>query len=172
MKIEIREEREQDREAVRRINEEAFETSDEANIVDKLQDACDSLLSLVATENELAVGHILFSPVTITGPQEPLVGMGLAPMAVLPERQGQGIGTLLVQEGLRRLRESGTPFVIVVGHPDYYLRFGFQPASRYGIRCQWDGVPDPAFMILVFDEPALRGVSGVARYRKEFDEAM
>ena len=106
------------------------------------------------------------------GPGEPILGMGLAPMAVLPERQRAGIGSQLVREGLKRLRAASTPFVIVLGHPEYYPRFGFQPASRYGIQCQWEGVPDQAFMILIFHKPALRGVSGVARYRDEFDEAV
>jgi putative acetyltransferase len=118
------------------------------------------------------VGHILFSPVTLEGPKSTLKGMGLAPMAVLPEYQGRGIGSRLVREGLRRLKRASIPFVIVLGHPGYYPRFGFSPASRYGIHCQWPDVPDPAFMILVFDEPALIGVSGVARYRDEFDRGM
>jgi len=93
-------------------------------------------------------------------------------MAVLPAHQGAGIGSQLVREGLKRLRAASTPFVIVLGHPAYYPRFGFKPASRHGIRCQWEGVPDQAFMILIFNEPVLQGVSGIARYREEFDEAM
>ena len=59
----------------------------------------------------------------------------------------------------------------MLGHPDYYPRFGFEPASKHGIRCQWDGVPDEAFMILVLDETAMKDVSGVLRYRQEFDQA-
>jgi putative acetyltransferase len=69
------------------------------------------------------------------------------------------------------LRARHCPFVAVVGHPQYYPRFGFQPASRRGLASQWDGIPDEAFMILVLDETAMAGVSGVARYRAEFDEA-
>ena len=64
------------------------------------------------------------------------------------------------------------PFVIALGHSEYYPRFGFEPASRRGLRSQWDGVPDEAFMLIVFDEDSMEGVSGVARYRDEFDEAM
>ena len=93
-------------------------------------------------------------------------------MAVLPERQHQGIGSRLVQEGLERLHASPAPFVIVLGHPGYYPRFGFEPCSRHGIRSPWEGVPDEAFMIRILQEPLLRGVTGIARYRPEFDAAV
>jgi len=179
MNVEIREEERGDREVIRRINEAAFDTNAEAGLVDKLRQSCTNLLSLVAVSDDLPVGHILFSPITIDnraansgGSGEPILGMALAPMAVLPAYQGAGIGSQLVREGLKRLRTASTPFVIVLGHPGYYPRFGFKPASRYGIRCQWEGVPDQAFMILIFDERALQGISGVARYREEFGEAM
>jgi putative acetyltransferase len=68
------------------------------------------------------------------------------------------------------LRQRGCPFVVVVGHPEYYPRFGFEPASARGLVSQWDGVPDAAFMVLILDANAMTGVSGVARYRAEFDE--
>jgi len=89
---------------------------------------------------------------------------------VRPDRQREGIGTELVRRGLGLLRERGCPFVVVVGHPEYYPRFGFEPASRCGLASQWDGMPDAAFMVLVLDETAMAGVSGVARYRGEFDD--
>lgn len=98
--------------------------------------------------------------------------MGLAPMAVKPDRQKQGIGSSLVERGLEILREQGCPFVIVLGHPEYYPRFGFERASKYGLLSQWEGVPDEAFMVIVLDQTALESVSGVAKYRAEFDEAM
>ena len=98
--------------------------------------------------------------------------MGLAPMAVLPKYQGQRIGSKLVEAGLEILREQGCSFVIVLGYPEFYPRFGFVPASRYGLRCQWEGVPDEAFMVLVLDELSMAGMTGVARYREEFDAAM
>ena len=91
-------------------------------------------------------------------------------MAVLPDRQRQGIGSQLVRRGLDILRERGCPFVVVVGHPDFYPRFGFEPASLHGLTSQWEGVPDAAFMILVLDVQAMVGVSGVAKYREEFIE--
>jgi putative acetyltransferase len=98
--------------------------------------------------------------------------MGLAPLAVLPDYQGQGIGSGLVEHGLAVLRERGCPFVVVLGHPDYYPRFGFKRASAHGLASQWDGVPDEVFMVLVLDADAMAGAGGVARYRHEFDEAM
>ena len=99
-------------------------------------------------------------------------GMGLAPMAVLPAWQRQGIGTLLIKRGIEMLKSRSCPFIIVLGHPEYYPRFDFERASNYGIRSQWEGVPDEAFMILILDREAMQGVSGVARYRNEFDEAV
>jgi putative acetyltransferase len=92
-------------------------------------------------------------------------------MAVLLEFQRQGIGSLLIRTGISMLRDRNCPFIIVLGHPDYYPRFGFERASLHGIRCQWE-VPDVAFMILILDQGTMSGVSGVGRYRWEFDEAM
>lgn len=171
--ITIREEIPQDALQVRRVNELAFERPQEAELVDRLRARCDDLLSLVATDEGVLVGHILFSPATVRGPDGggPR-GMGLAPMAVAPERQRQGVGSALVERGLALLRERGCPFVIVLGHPTYYPRFGFVPASRSGLTCQWDGIPDDVFMAQVLDAERMHGVAGVARYRDEFDDAM
>lgn len=157
---------------VRILNERAFEQAVEADIVDKLRQNCSETLSFVAEDEGRVVGHILFTPAAIESGKKLIQGMALAPMAVLPERQRQGIGIRLVKHGLGVLQDRSCPFVIVLGHPDYYPRFGFEPASRYGIRCQWEGVPDEAFMILIFDGIAMEGIAGVARYRDEFDEAI
>jgi putative acetyltransferase len=156
---------------VRVVNEEAFAQFEEADIVDTLRRTCHECVSLVAEDGGI-VGHILFSPAVVETDGRRVVGMGLAPMAVMPDRQRQGIGSALVEQGLAMLRERGCPFVIVLGHPEFYPRFGFERASAYGLTCQWDGVPDEAFMVLIFDSRATEGMSGVARYRDEFSAAM
>jgi putative acetyltransferase len=168
----IRRERPEDVAAIRTVNEAAFGQSTEADIVDALRDACPDLLSLVAVSADVIVGQILFSPATVEGGSQTRHGAGLAPMAVMPEFQRQGIGSKLVEAGLEILREQGCPFVIVLGHPEFYPRFGFVPASRHGLRCQWEGVPDEAFMVFVLDELSMAGVTGVAHYREEIDAAM
>jgi putative acetyltransferase len=167
----IREEQSDYIEVIRRLNEKAFVQPAEANIIERLRENCPNLLSLVAIQADQIVGHLLFSPAWIEGDGKNMQGMGLAPMAVLPEFQRQGIGSLLVQEGLEILTNRSCPFVIVLGHPEYYPRFGFDRASLYGIRCQWEGVPDEAFMIRILDQEGMRGASGMARYQREFDEA-
>jgi putative acetyltransferase len=168
--ITIRAEHPEDFAAVRRVNELAFGQPLEANLVEKLRERCAEALSLVADAGHRVVGHILFTPVTVEHGSRRTVGMGLAPMAVVPERQRQGIGSQLVRRGLQILGERGCPFVIVVGHPQYYPRFGFESAATHGLRCQWESVPDEAFMALILDQGAMAGVSGVARYRPEFSE--
>lgn len=158
--------------SVRRLNEEALGQSTEANIVDRLRSCCERLLSLVAVLDKRIVGHILFSPVVLESEGREHNGMGLGPMAVLPSLQRQGIGSRLVEEGLARMRRAGCPFVVILGHHEYYSRFGFERASKYGVRCQWEGVPDEAFMILVNKEGAIPAEGGVIRYRKEFNKAI
>ena len=167
----VREEQQSDIEPIRAVNTRAFGQSGEAELVEKLRDDCRNLLSQVAVIEDKVVGHILFSPATIETGEKTIHGMGLAPVAVLPEYQRQGIGSALITEGIGRLESRQCPFVIVLGHAEYYPRFGFEPARRYGIRSEWD-VPDEAFMLLVLDESQVGGVSGVARYRPEFAEGM
>ncbi|MCX6668310.1 MAG: N-acetyltransferase [Methanothrix sp.] len=170
--IVVRKEMPDDIAAIWKINEKAFGQPVEANIVDKLRENCSDLLSLVAVQEEQIVGHILFSPARIEGEGKRVEGVGLAPMAVLPTFQRHGIGSRLVQEGINMQKNRGSPFVVVLGHPEFYPRFGFQRASDHGIRSQWDGIPDEAFMILLLNPAAMAGTSGTARYRDEFDEAM
>ncbi len=170
--INIRPEQPEDIPLIHAVNEVAFGQPTEANLVDALRSACQDVVSLVAISNGQIVGHVLFTPVIVSDSAHNVKGMGLAPMAVLPEYQRQGIGSLLVESGLRILSTRNCPFVIVLGHTEYYPRFGFVPASRHDLDCQWDGIPDEAFMVLVLDETIMSGVSGVARHREEFDEAM
>jgi putative acetyltransferase len=164
----IRHEQPQDIEAIHTLNQLAFGGDAEANIVDALRTNCDQLLSLVAVEDEQIIGHILFSPATVETEEGTVTGVGLAPMAVAPEFQRQGFGTKLVEQGLAELCRQGLPFVIVLGHPDYYPRFGFEPAAHFGMRCQWKGVPDEAFMAQILDDKFSGKLSGTAYYREEF----
>ena len=173
--IEIRQEAPVHHEAVRALNDRAFGQPQEGRIVDALRAACPEAVSMVALSGKTVVGHIFFSPVVIDAPDAPGApggGMGLAPMAVLPEFQRQGIGTRMVENGIQILTAAGCPFIIVLGHETYYPRFGFAPASRHALRAQWEGVPDEAFMVLVLDAAAINGVTGVARYHEAFDTAM
>ena len=170
--ISIRQEKSEDASAIRQVNEKAFEQPQEADVVDQIRANCTNILSLVALQENEIVGHILFSPAVIESVNRQVEGMGLAPMAVLPEYQRQGIGSELIRQGLDILRKRGCTFVIVLGHPDYYPRFGFEPASFYGLKSQWQNVPDEAFMVMFFDDSLRHNVSGLARYRDEFDEAM
>jgi putative acetyltransferase len=163
MPIEIQEERPGDIAAIHDVNRRAFGQDQEANIVDALRSNGGSLLSLVASLNGRVVGHIMYSPITLRD----VTAAALGPMAVLPEYQRQGIGSKLVETGNEKLKAAGYPFIIVVGHPDYYPRFGFTPASTHGITCEWE-LPDNVFMLLVLDEPNMQGVSGLAKYRDEF----
>jgi putative acetyltransferase len=170
--IGIRPEQADDVVAIRVVNERAFGQPEEANVVERIRVNCSDILSLVALGDGRVVGHILFSPATIEADGELIEGMGLAPMAVLPEYQRQGIGSALVRRGLEILGEQSCPFVIVLGHPEYYPRFGFERASAYGLKSQWEGVPDEAFMVMFLGETWRAKMSGIARYRGEFDEAM
>jgi putative acetyltransferase len=166
--IEIRDERPGDADAVRLVNLAAFQNGPEAAVVDKLRQAEIGFHSFVALGHGEVVGHILFTPVTIDG--NDAVGAGLAPLAVSPGCQRHGIGSGLVRHGLERMRSAGYPFVVVLGHPAYYPRFGFERASHYGLRSQWAHVPDDAFMVVVYQPDALPKAGGIVRYRSEFDE--
>ncbi|MBN1255983.1 MAG: N-acetyltransferase [Deltaproteobacteria bacterium] len=167
--ITIREEQPGDVQGVREVYIHAFDQPLEADLVDQLRQRSDDLLALVAEMEDRIVGHILFSPAVIERRKQTVQGMVLAPMAVLPEYQRQGIGSQLVQAGIEALKQVECPFIILVGHPGYYPRFGFEPASHYGIRSEW-AVPDDSFMVLVLDEQKRNALSGVAKYRPEFTE--
>ncbi|MEG4506976.1 N-acetyltransferase [Microcoleus sp. F6_B4] len=163
----IRTENPEDVEAVRNINIAAFGRENEANLVDRLRGIA-STFSFVAVQSDRIVGHIFFSPVVVEGKcSRNLSILGLAPVAVLPNYQRQGIGTLLVREGLKECGRSGFQAVVVLGHPDFYPRFGFIPASRKNLGCEYD-VPDEAFMVLELESGALQDCSGTVKYRSEF----
>jgi putative acetyltransferase len=165
----IRSERPGDWEAVRAINLTAFDTAAEANLVDDLRKTADPLVSLVAIEESEIVGHILFSPVSLAGAPE-LRLMGLAPMAVAPARQRQGIGAALVSAGLERCRVLGIDAVVVLGHPDYYPRFGFTEAVTRGLASEYD-VPPEYFLIQELNEGCLSDRAGTIAYHPAFGRA-
>jgi len=168
--IEIREEERCDKAAVRRLNEAAFENGPGRPLWTNFEPLVTTMYRSSPSIKAPSLGTSMFTPATLDNGG--LTGMGLAPMAVLPSHQRQGIGSLLVRHGLEHLRKTACPFIIVLGHPGYYPRFGFESASYYKLSSQWDGVPDEAFMIVVFDRNRLPTSGGIARYHGEFDEAM
>jgi len=165
--MQVRIERVEDHDAVRALNREAFGRLAEADLVDAVRAGTGELISLVALHGGDLVGHILFSPVTLAG-HTGLRMMGLGPMAVAPAHQHTGVGSALVRRGLELCRDHGYAVVVVLGHVRYYPKFGFTPAARYGITCEFD-VPDGAFQIIELVSGALRGVSGIVRYDDAFD---
>ncbi len=170
--ITIREERSSDLKTINEINDLAFGQPQEALVINKIRASGAEILSLVAEIDDRVVGHIFFSPAEIEYNDEKIVGMGLAPMAVLPEFQKKGIGKALINESLNILNKKQTAFIIVLGHPAYYPKFGFERASKYGIKCQWQDVPDEAFMIMILNHDKMANVTGTAKYREEWNEAM
>jgi putative acetyltransferase len=165
----IRSEQSADLAAIHRVNELAFGQPAEANVVDALRHKGKTVVSLVALEDDKVVGHILFSPVTIEAPDRIVNIVGLAPMAVLPAYQKSGIGSALVKAGLEECQKAGHSAVVVLGHPEYYPRFGFVPASRFGLKSEYV-VPDEVFMAMELQAGALSGCRGVAKYQPEFNE--
>ena len=168
--IEIRAEEAGDAAGVRRVNELAFDMLAEADLVEALRMRGAVTLSLVAIAAGEVVGHILFTPLRDEKGAELAGGVGLAPMAVVPERQRQGIGSALVEQGLRELAAAGHDFVVVLGHPTYYPRFGFVPSVGFGMACEFE-VPEDVFMALELRKGALADWHGVARYQPEFSAA-
>ena len=158
----------EDHDAVREVNLGAFPGEDEALLVEKLRESED-VISLVALKDDKMVGHILFSPATIEKGDDSFPTLALAPLAVLPEFQRRGIGSQLVEKGLEECRNQGYSIVTVLGHPDYYPRFGFKLAAECGIQSPFE-VPIDAFMVLELVSGALDNVNGVLKYSKAFDE--
>jgi putative acetyltransferase len=165
----VRPETPADHAAVRAVNEAAFGRPEEARLVDVLRTSAPSFVSLVATdERAQVVGHILFTPVTVTSEASTWSAMGLGPMAVAPAAQRAGVGSALVRAGLDACRAAGHDVVVVLGHPEYYPRFGFVPAPPRGITCKWP-VPDDVFMVAELTPGALGGRRGCVEYDPAFD---
>lgn len=172
MEISIHRERPEDYEKITSVNNSAFGRPNEGRLVAALRktDDFDPSLSLVAELEGSIAGHILFYPIKIKSGNSFYKSAALAPMSVQPELQRKGIGSLLVEEGIRRLKKLGYKSVVVLGHADYYPKFGFKPASLWKIKPPFDA-PDNAFMALELEEGGLIGVKGVVEYPVEFSEA-
>ncbi len=157
--------------AIREVITAAFGQVNEALLVENIRKSPNFIpeLSLVAKENSNVLGHILFSPILIEGEQQTTPALALAPLAVKPANQRQGVGSQLVQVGLSKCRELGHSIVVVLGHPEYYRKFGFQTASKLGVQAPFS-VPDEAFMMLELKEGELKKVRGVVKYPAYFEE--
>ena len=142
-------------------------------MIEKLRDNPEYItkLSLVASIDGEIVGHILFFPVKIKSDSKIYKSLSLAPMAVHPDFQKKGIGSKLVIEGLKKAMEAGYESVIVVGHPNYYPRFGFKPASNWNIKLPIE-IPDEVFMVVELKPDGLKNCSGIVEYPKEYEDAM
>ena len=165
--ITIRPERPEDAETFFQVLMASFGRLQEAALVDSLRENRGLLLSLVAISDDSLVGGVVFSPVTLEPTVDNLKLAGLAPLAVLPAYQGQGIGSGLVQIGLKQCQELGVDAVFLVGEPDFYVRFGFVPASDLHIRCEFE-VAQKYWLVKELRPQALSEISGLIKYRPEF----
>ena len=162
----IRAEKEEDNAAIQAVNDSAFETSAESNLVVALREQAQPIISLVVEVGGAIVGHIMFSPVALSGHTE-LKIMGLAPMAVLPEYQRKGVGSALVRAGLEMCKQLGFGAVVVLGHPEYYPRYGFSPSSYFSIGCEYQ-VPEDVFMAMELQPGYLHEATGTIIYHAAF----
>ena len=165
--IEVRDAGPEDAAAIVRVHDLAFGRTNESRLVEAIRRSGASVISMVATMGARVVGHVLFSPVTIDAPGVPIAAMGLAPLAVLPDVQRGGIGTMLVTLGLDEARRRRVKVIIVLGEPAYYQRFGFRPAREFGMRLEYPEAGD-AFMVRELANGVLAGRAGLARYLPEF----
>lgn len=168
----IRQENPGDYSGIRETNVMAFNKGkNEARLVELIRDSGQFIpnLSLVAVKNDgMVIGHILFSIINLVTEQETVHTLGLAPMAVKPDYQGSGIGSSLVNEGLRVCKALGYKHLFVLGHPNFYPRFGFLPASHFGIEPPFP-VPDEVFMALEIKKGSLSKLQGKIEYPPAFN---
>lgn len=163
----IRAESSLDYPAVTQIHRAAFPTQAEADLVQRLREKASPCISLAAEHDAVLVGHIFFSPAMLVANTTPRL-MGLAPVAVLPKWQGQGVGSALIEAGIQKCRELAADAVVVLGAPAYYSRFGFKSSQMFDLHCQYD-VPPGAFMVLELNPGSLSAHTGLIRYHPEFD---
>jgi putative acetyltransferase len=163
----VRDEIPGDKADIQAVHAAAFPMDAEARLVDLLCERGKALVSLVAVTDEGVVGHILFSPVTIEAPHA-FSGAGLAPLAVLPSCHRQGIGSALIRAGLDSCRARGIGYVVVLGDPAYYGRFGFTTASERGLANEYGA--GAAFMVQELQAGALPTGGGLVRFALELAE--
>ena len=171
MKIEIRHETTQDYLGIKTVNDLAFGQVNEGLLIEKLRLNSDFIdkLSIIAEFDNRIVGHILFFPIKVHGDLNDYDSLALAPVSVFPDLQKKGIGGQLIVKGLEIAKGLGFKSVIVLGHKDYYPRFGFVPASKWKIKSPFNS-PDEAFMAIELVKDGLNDVSGIVEYPKEFEE--
>jgi putative acetyltransferase len=170
MTVTVRPEAPADESAVRRVHEAAFPTPAEARLVDLLRQDGQARVSLVAVAAGEVVGHVLFSPVTLDGVSTEPAALGLAPVAVLPDWQRRGVGSALIRAGLEACRRLGTPWVVVLGWPAYYPRFGFEPAGPRRLGNEYGA--GEAFQVQELIPGSLPAAGGLVRYAPEFALAL
>jgi len=156
-----------DAEAIREINLEVFETDAEAKLVDNLRGSVSPFISMVALDQGMVIGHILFTPVDVAG--SGISALGLGPMAVTAQRQGHGVGSSLIKEGLNLCRNNNTAAVFALGEPGYYSRFGFELAAGKELYYKSDKFA-PYFMLIELVSGSLDKISGEVRYHRFFDD--
>jgi putative acetyltransferase len=166
--IRIRVEKPQDISDIYELNKAAFETDAEAILVNRLRDKCEFFLSIVAMYREQIVGHILFTPVRVKHNPHMIKTAGLAPMAVTPKLQNMGIGSALIHFALPACHQAGYPVVFVLGHENYYPRFGFEPARPFGLYYQ-NAKYDPYFFVIDFGKANLAKLQGEVSFDPEFE---
>jgi len=176
MEIVIRQEEPADYPAVFDLIEAAFQPEpmsdhQEQFLVERLRrsSAFVSELSLVAEHDGVIVGHILLTKITIQNEDESFDSLALAPVSVLPLYQRKGVGGKLIREAHQRAKSLGFRSIVLLGHQDYYPRFGYEPASKYGIKLPFD-VPEENCMVVELTPGGLNGVKGVVKYANEFFE--
>ena len=171
MNVQIRSENPSDYTGIKNVNDLAFSQTNEGILVEKLRVNPDFVeqLSLVAVRGGEIVGHILFPPIWIDDGIIKRRTLALAPMSVLPDYQKKGIGSQLVNKGLKICRRLGYKSVIVLGHPAYYSKFRFVEASLFGINSPFD-VPEEVFMGMELVPDGLKDITGIVQYSKEFNE--
>jgi putative acetyltransferase len=171
MKTKIRQETIHDHLGIKYVNDLAFGQPNEGILIEKLRLNSQFItkLSLVAESEGKIIGHILFFPIKVQGDTKEYESLALAPMAVIPDFQNKGIGAQLIVKGLESAKEIGFKSVIVLGHKNYYPKFGFVPAGKWKIKAPFD-VPDEAFMAMELVKDGLKDVSGIVEYPNEFEE--